>query len=44
MTKSELEGILETFAPGSGFGNPDDRRAAELRLQAELAEQQRKSR
>jgi hypothetical protein len=43
MAKGELEGILEEFAPGNGFGNPDERRNAELRLQAALAEQQRKT-
>ncbi|CAH0439968.1 hypothetical protein [Ralstonia pseudosolanacearum] len=43
MAKSELEGIFETFASGNGFGNPDDRRNAELRLQVALAEQQRKT-
>jgi hypothetical protein len=43
MAKGELPAILEEFAPGNGFGNPDERRNAELRLQAALAEQQRKT-
>ncbi len=43
MAKSELQDMLEMFAPGSGFGDPEERRNAELRLQAALAEQQRKT-
>ena len=43
MAKGELQAILEELAPGNGFGNPDERRNAELRLQAVLAEQQRKT-
>jgi hypothetical protein len=35
--------MLEMFAPGSGFGDPEERRSAELRLQVLLAEQQRKT-
>jgi hypothetical protein len=38
MAKGEVQAILEEFAPGDGFGNPDERRNAELRLQAALAE------
>ena len=43
MTRGEVQAILEEFAPGNGFGDPDERRNAELRLQATLAEQQRKT-
>lgn len=43
MAKGELQDILEMFADGTGFGDPEARRNAELRLQAVLAEQQRKT-
>jgi hypothetical protein len=43
VATAELQDTLETFAPGSGFGDPEERRNAELRLQAVLAEQQRKT-
>ncbi len=43
MAKGELQDVLEMFAEGSGFGDPEERRNAELRLQAALAEQQRKT-
>jgi hypothetical protein len=43
MAKAELHDMLEMFAEGSGFGDPEERRNAELRLQVMLAEQQRKT-
>lgn len=43
MAKGELQAILDEFAPGNGFGDPDERRNAELRLQVALAEQQGKT-
>jgi hypothetical protein len=43
MRKAEFQDILQIFAEGSGFGDPEERRNAELRLQLILAEQQRKT-
>jgi hypothetical protein len=43
VAKGELQDLLEMFAPGTGFGDPEERRNAELRLQVALAEQQRKT-
>ena len=40
MAKGELQEVLEMFAEGNSFGDPEERRNAELRLQAALAEQQ----
>jgi len=40
MSKDELQELRNMFADGSGFGDPDARRNAELRLQVCLAEQQ----
>jgi hypothetical protein len=41
MAKGELKDMLEMFAEGNGFGDPEERRNAELRLQVALSEQQR---
>ena len=43
MAKGELQDVLELFAEGSGFGDPEERRNGELRLQAAFAEQQGKT-
>ncbi len=44
MTRhDDVQVMLEDFAPGNGFGNADERRNAELRLQAALAAQQSKT-
>ena len=37
MPKDELNSMLELFSDGNGFGDPDARRNAELRLQVLLA-------
>ena len=42
-TESELNEMKALFSDGSGFGDPDARRNAELRLQVLLAEQQNKT-
>jgi len=41
--KEELQEIVAMFADGSGFGDPEARRNAELRLQLLLAKQQGKT-
>lgn len=43
MVKSELEAAMEPFDEGCGFGDPDERRNAELRLQVALAKLQAKT-
>ncbi len=43
MPTSKLEEMAELFAEGSGFGDPEARRNAELRLQIALADQQRRT-
>ncbi len=43
MVKSELENVLEMFADGTGFGDPEARRNAEIQLQVALARQQEKT-
>jgi hypothetical protein len=40
--KDELQKMAALFGDGSGFGDPEARRNAELRLQVLLAEQQSK--
>ncbi|MGC8643664.1 MAG: hypothetical protein ACP5XB_27715 [Isosphaeraceae bacterium] len=40
MVQDEVQKALEMFTDGSGFGDPEARRNAELRLQAALAQQQ----
>jgi hypothetical protein len=40
MVQNELQEMLSTFADGNGFGDPEARRNAELRLQVALAQQQ----
>lgn len=40
MVKDELQDVLGLFDEGTGFGDPDARRNAEVRLQAALAKQQ----
>lgn len=42
IARAELQDLLEEFAPGGRFGDPEERRNAELRLQAALSEQQMK--
>jgi len=43
MAGDELRAMMEMFSDGSGFGDPEVRRNAELRLQVLLAEQQGKT-
>ena len=43
MAQEEVRELIEMFADGSGFGDPEARRNAELRLQAALAQQQSKT-
>jgi hypothetical protein len=43
MIQDEVQKLLGMFADGSGFGDPEARRSAELRLQAALAQQQSKT-
>jgi hypothetical protein len=40
MDKKEIQSLLDMFADGSGYGDPEARRNAELRLQILLARQQ----
>jgi hypothetical protein len=42
MAKNEIQNLLDTFADGSGYGDPDARRNAELRLQTLLAREQQR--
>ncbi len=39
----ELQSMMDMFSDSSGFGDPDARRNAELRLQVLLAQQQSKT-
>ena len=43
MIKNELQEMLTIFSAGNGFGDPEARRNAELRLQVLLAQQQGKT-
>jgi len=43
MGKKELDEMMAMFAEGSGFGDPEARRNAELRLQLLLAQLQSKT-
>lgn len=43
MKKDETDKLLEMFNDGSGFGDPDARRNAEMRLQVLLAKGQQKA-
>ena len=43
MTQHKTQELLDMFGDGSGFGDPEARRNAELRLQVLLAEGQRKT-
>jgi len=43
MVQKELAELLEGFSDGAGFGDPEARRNAELRLQIALAQQQSKT-
>ena len=43
MARNEIKEILEMFADGNGFGDPDARRNAEQRLQVLLAQEQQKT-
>lgn len=40
MSEREIEELKSMFSDGSGFGDPDARRNAELRLQTLLVERQ----
>lgn len=42
MPKNEIQNLLDTFVDGSGYGDPEARRNAELRLQAFLAKEQQR--
>lgn len=42
MAKSEIQDLLDTFADGSGYGDPEARRNAELKLQVLLAKDQQR--
>lgn len=41
--KDALQELLDTFADGSGYGDPDARRNAEMRLQVLLAKEQQRT-
>lgn len=41
--KDEIESLLDMFADGSGYGDPEARRNAELRLQIILAKRQERT-
>jgi len=43
MAKNEIQSLLDTFADGSGYGDPEARRNAELRLQTLLAKEQQRT-
>lgn len=43
MSRNEIQELLVMFSDGSGYGDPDARRNAELRLQALLAQSQQKT-
>ncbi len=43
MARNEIQELLDMFADGSGFGDPDARRNAEQRLQMLLAKEQQKT-
>ena len=43
MVENDVQEMLQMFADGSGYGDPEARRNAELRLQAALAQQQGKT-
>lgn len=43
MAKNEIQDLLDMFANGSGYGDPDARRNAEQRLQVLLARGQQKT-
>jgi hypothetical protein len=43
MVQAELQETLTMFADGNGFGDPEARRNAELRLQVAMAQQQTKT-
>lgn len=43
MARDEIQELLDQFADGNGFGDPDARRNAEQRLQIQLAKEQQKT-
>ena len=43
MAQDEMQELLDMFKDGSGFGDPEARRNAELRLQVLLAKGQQKT-
>lgn len=43
MKKRELQELLNSFSDGSGYGDPEARKNAELRLQLHLASEQQKT-
>ena len=42
MAKNEIQKLLDTFANGCGYGDPEARRNAELRLSTLLAKEQQR--
>lgn len=42
MAKSEIQKLLDTFADGSGYGDPEARRNAEIKLSVLLAKEQQR--
>ena len=42
MAKNEIQKLLDTFTDGSGYGDPEARRNAEVRLSALLAKEQQR--
>jgi len=43
VVKDQLTNLTDMFADGSGFGDPEARRNAEIQLQVELSRQQGKT-
>jgi hypothetical protein len=43
MAKNEIQDLLDTFADGSGYGDPEARRNAEFRLQTLIAREQQRT-
>jgi len=42
MSKKQIQELLDSFGDGAGYGDPDARRNAELRLQIFLAKERGK--
>jgi hypothetical protein len=43
MAKDEIQSLLDMFADGSGYGDPEARRSADLRVQILLAKRQERT-